>query len=127
MRQVLLNLFTNALEACRGAGTVAIEYQKLPRQKAAQLYSEKVMLALDETVFEISVQDSGPGIPEESLDSIFAPFFTTREGGTGLGLAVAWKVIKAHGGEILVDNPPSGGARFKILLPVRMMPVVTPG
>jgi PAS domain S-box-containing protein len=127
MRQVLLNLFTNASEACRGAGTVAIEYQKLPRQKAAQLYSEKVMLALDETVFEISVQDSGPGIPEESLDSIFAPFFTTREGGTGLGLAVAWKVIKAHGGEILVDNPPSGGARFKILLPVRMMPVVTPG
>lgn len=120
VRQALFNLFANAAEACRGRGRVVISYQRLPRQKAAGLYSGRVMLALDETVFEIMVADSGPGIPENIMDSIFAPFYTTRDGGTGLGLAVAMKFVKAHGGELLADSPDGGGARFRILLPVKI-------
>jgi len=120
IRQVLFNLFTNASEACRGIGVVTVTFQKLPRQRAAQLYGERVMLSLEETVFEIIVDDSGPGIPVESIDSVFAPFYTTREGGTGLGLAVAWKVVKGHGGEIVAEKNPQGGARFRILLPTRL-------
>jgi len=127
MRQVLFNMFTNASEACRGTGTVRVSYQKLPRQKAANLYGERVMLSLDETVFELIIDDSGPGISPEAMDSLFAPFFTTREGGTGLGLAVAWKVVKGHGGEIIAENNPEGGARLRILLPTRLGSVEATG
>ena len=127
MRQVLFNMFTNASEACRGTGAVQVSYQKLPRQKAANLYGERVMLALDETVFELIIDDTGPGISPEAVESLFAPFFTTREGGTGLGLAVAWKVVKGHGGEIVAENSPEGGARFRILLPTRLGSVEATG
>lgn len=119
-RQVLFNLFCNACEACSGEGDIHITHRKLPRQMALSLYADRLLLGLDETVFEITVTDNGPGVAHEALESLFAPFFTTREGGHGLGLAMAWKVMKAHGGDIALDRAHEGGARFVILIPIRI-------
>jgi two-component system sensor histidine kinase AtoS len=119
-RQVLFNLFCNASEACGGNGEIRITYRKLPRQTALAQYADRLLLGLDETVFEITVTDSGPGVSNEALGSLFAPFFTTRQGGNGLGLAMAWKIMKAHGGDIALDRAHEGGARFVILIPVRI-------
>jgi two-component system NtrC family sensor kinase len=119
-RQVLFNLFCNASEACGGKGEIKITHRKLPRQTALTLYADRLLLGIDETVFEITVTDSGPGVAPEALDSLFAPFFTTRQGGHGLGLAMAWKVMKAHGGDIALDRAHEGGARFVILIPIRI-------
>ena len=116
-RQALFNLFSNSCEACRTRGTIRVAYRKLARQKAAEKYADKLLLNLNETVFELVVTDSGPGVPEEARENIFAPFFTTKEGGNGLGLAVAWKVLKAHGGEIAADSASGGGAQFVLSLP----------
>jgi signal transduction histidine kinase len=66
----------------------------------------------------ISVRDNGPGIPQKLLDKIFQPFFTTKPTGqgTGLGLSLAYDIIKAHGGEIKVETKEGEGAEFVIQL-----------
>ncbi len=65
----------------------------------------------------IWVTDDGPGIPEPHLDKIFNPFFTTKDKGTGLGLATVRKVVEAHGGHVQCGRPPEGGARFDLHIP----------
>ncbi len=67
----------------------------------------------------LSVRDTGPGVPEELQEQIFDPFFTRREGGTGLGLALVQRAVEAHGGAIFVDSAPDGegGAVFTLYLP----------
>jgi len=80
------------------------------------------LLGLDETVVETKVSDNGSGITEAAMDQLFSPFFTTRAGGTGLGLAVALKVIKAHGGDIVAANIPDSGACFTVVLPAKIDP-----
>lgn len=122
-RQVFFNIFSNAVEACEGEGQIDLRFDKLPRQTAVSLYSDKILLGPDETVVEMTITDSGPGIAPENIERLFAPFFTTKGGGNGLGLAVAWKIIKRHGGEIFASNSDSGGAVFHILLPTRIDPV----
>jgi len=67
--------------------------------------------------FKISISDNGFGIPEATRKRIFEPFYTTRERGTGLGLAVVYNVIKEHNGSIRCSESETGGARFDILLP----------
>src|SRR6476619_1177328 len=73
---------------------------------------------MDDNVL-ISVKDNGPGIPQKILDKIFQPFFTTKPAGqgTGLGLSLAYDIIKAHGGEIKVETKEGEGADFIIQLP----------
>jgi signal transduction histidine kinase len=73
---------------------------------------------LGDKVF-ISVRDNGPGIPEKILDKIFQPFFTTKPTGqgTGLGLSLAYDIVKAHGGEIKVETKEGEGSEFIIQLP----------
>lgn len=80
-----------------------------------------------ETV-ELAVRDSGPGIPAESLDRVFDPFYTLRPAsdGLGLGLAVVADVARLHGGRVEVDSPPTGGARFTLRLPAADPPQQTP-
>lgn len=119
-REVLFNLFCNSAQALDPDGEIKISYRRLPRQTAVARYSKRLLLGLDETVFEIMVTDNGPGVPEEALDSLFAPFFTTREKGNGLGLAMAWKIVKGHGGDIALDKGYEQGARFVILIPVKI-------
>ena len=67
----------------------------------------------------VSVRDNGPGIPQKILDKIFQPFFTTKPTGqgTGLGLSLAYDIVKAHGGELKVETKEGEGAEFIIELP----------
>ncbi len=67
---------------------------------------------------EILVDDDGPGIPEALRESVFRPFTSGAEGGTGLGLTIARDIVRAHGGEIVLEDSPSGGLRARIVLPV---------
>jgi signal transduction histidine kinase len=67
---------------------------------------------------EVSIADSGSGIPADKLQQIFEPFFTTKDKGTGLGLAIARTIIERFGGEISAENRPNGGAVFRFSLPL---------
>lgn len=105
LEQVLTNLIHNAMQAMKPDGgklTVRIR-QKLPASGGCYV--------------EISLADTGPGIPEELRERIFEPFFTTKSGGTGLGLAITKQIITAHRGTIHVTSIP-GGTAFQVLLPV---------
>jgi signal transduction histidine kinase len=99
LRQVLLNLVTNAVEAAGAGGDVGIR------------------LASEGDAVAVSVSDSGPGIGPEARERLFEPFFTTKDRGTGLGLAVSQAIANAHGGSIEAGAAPAGGARFTVRLP----------
>ncbi len=99
IRRALLNLVGNGLEATPAGGEVRVT----------------VAREADRVVFV--VDDSGPGIPPELRERIFEPFFSTRDEGTGLGLAVVEQVTLAHGGLVRVGESPLGGARFRVELP----------
>jgi two-component system sensor histidine kinase HydH len=99
VRQVLVNLLVNALEAVDGRGRV---------EAAARAAGGRV---------EVSVSDDGPGLPAGDAEQLFDPFFSTRQRGTGLGLAIARRIARAHGGELAAGPAPGGGARFTLSLP----------
>ena len=103
LEQVFINLLTNARDALAEA----------PERKI------HISSRLDGDLIQISVADSGAGIPEQIQSRIFDPFFTTKEvgTGTGLGLSITYSIVKEHGGEIALA-PSSGGAQFEITLPV---------
>ncbi len=100
MLQVILNLMINAADAMgyKGEITVTTDYDRK---------SSRCM---------ISVEDNGPGIPENLIDKIFEPFFSTKDT-NGLGLAVSWGIVERHRGSIEIDMSETGGAIFRILLP----------
>ncbi|HSN55613.1 MAG TPA: ATP-binding protein [Candidatus Sulfomarinibacteraceae bacterium] len=101
VRQVLLNLVTNAIQAIGREGRVELAVDGRPDEVS------------------VSVVDDGPGIPPEHLERIFEPFFTTKEEGhgTGLGLAVSRGIVEKLGGRIEVDNRPGSGCTFRLVLP----------
>ncbi|MDX9840276.1 MAG: PAS domain S-box protein [Desulfobulbus sp.] len=103
IKQVLLNLLSNAAESCQEPGSTITVTTRLEGERVA-----------------ISISDTGVGIRPEEMGSIFQPFFTTKAAvkGTGLGLPVSWGIIRNHGGEIRVDSEPGKGATFTVLLPV---------
>lgn len=120
-RQIFFNLFKNSMEEFDYNGSIEVRVRKLSRQKALELYANRLMLGLDETIVETKITDSGKGIDTESIDKIFSPFFTTKTDGNGLGLAVAWKIVKTHGGEMMVENEDADkGATFTILMATRI-------
>jgi PAS domain S-box-containing protein len=98
--QVVLNLIINAIEAMHGGGRLNIEAR------------------LVDGLVEVAVADSGPGLSPDVLPKVFQPFYTTKEGGTGLGLSVSHNIIQQHGGTMLAENAPGGGAVFTIVLPL---------
>ena len=112
LQQVLMNLLLNAMEAL--ADTPTGERRLFIRTK----------LNGNESV-ETSVIDSGRGIPAEALPWLFESFFTTKESGMGLGLAIARSIIDAHHGRIFAENNPNGGAVFRFDLPIRNAEVVS--
>ena len=104
LAQVFQNLVRNAVEAMPGGGVVGVQ---VSRQKSKRG---------DEVCIEVS--DHGPGIAPEVLDKIFTPFFTTKDKGSGLGLAVAFSIVQNHGGRIQVSSKPDVGTTFRVSLPV---------
>jgi signal transduction histidine kinase len=108
LKQVLLNLVLNAIDAMRGGGKLSI---KVGEEK-------------DTGFMKVEVTDTGEGIPSHLLQSIFNPFFTTKPTGqgTGLGLAVSRGIIENHGGDIEVSSTPGDGATFTVHLPIVPIP-----
>ncbi|MFT7164472.1 MAG: two-component system NtrC family sensor kinase, partial [Flavobacterium sp.] len=111
MGRVILNLITNAFYATN-------EKQK----SGVENFEPTVTISTKKTgdTVEVSVKDNGNGIPQEVLDKIFQPFFTTKPTGqgTGLGLSLAYDIVKAHGGELKVATKEGEGAEFCITLPL---------
>ena len=99
LRQALLNLIRNAGEAMPSGGTLV------------------VTLAVVGAAYELSIADSGAGIPGELLDRVFEPFFSTKQGGTGLGLALTQQIVVEHGGTIDVKSETGRGTTFTLHMP----------
>jgi signal transduction histidine kinase len=98
MKEVFLNLFSNSIEAMSGRGTLTLTtMEKKPGDVC------------------IIIEDTGPGVPPQHASKIFDPFFTTKETGIGLGLSIAYEIVRAHGGS-LEYSPDGQGARFIVLL-----------
>jgi PAS domain S-box-containing protein len=111
MRRVMDNLLRNAVEAMPEGGTVSIRAENVS-------LSREDGLPLDEGDYmKILIQDQGVGIPEELLQKIFDPYFTTSRGRTGLGLTSAYSIILQHGGHIAVESEVGAGTTFAIYLP----------
>jgi len=110
LEQVFLNLVLNAAQAMGGRGVLRI---RVLGEREARRRSLTGVPAVS-----VAVEDEGPGIPEEHLDKLFDPFFTTGRG-TGLGLAVSYGIVSAHGGALSAENRAEGGARFVVSLPAR--------
>jgi len=107
LREVILNVMQNAIEAMEGS---AIGGRNLTLETKRQ----------DQDEVTISVRDTGPGIEQQNTTKIFDVFVTTKDKGTGLGLAVSRMIVELHGGRIIAHPDPGIGARFQIALPIKM-------
>jgi PAS domain S-box-containing protein len=114
LRQIFTNLLTNAFEALGGTGTVGIVATQLPAEEETTAGAEPSGVPL----IQVEVSDDGPGIAPDVMERIFSPFFTTKPKGSGLGLAIVRKIVDAHDGRIDVSARPTGGTRFRVILPV---------
>lgn len=112
IRQALTNLVRNAVESVGGSGrvTVTLRIGNRPGPKRRQAKDSSDYLSID-------ITDTGPGIPAGETDRIFTPFFTTKHGGTGLGLATVRRIAGLHGGEVEYSCPDAGGSMFTITVP----------
>jgi signal transduction histidine kinase len=105
LKQALVNLVLNAIQASPTGTTVTVA-------------TRNTTDAAGRAVVEVAIRDEGPGIPEEERESIFQPFFTTKDNGTGLGLPVTRQIVADHGGSIVVEGEVGRGAAFVIRLPL---------
>jgi len=101
MKRVFTNLFTNALQAMPDGGRLTIRAHKTKE------------------AVSISVEDTGVGIPEEKLDKIFTPLFTTKSKGIGLGLSICKRLLEAQGGSITVKSQVGKGSTFTLKIPIK--------
>jgi signal transduction histidine kinase len=100
MQQVLVNLVKNAIQAMTKGGTLTVQTGET---------SEGVW---------VSVMDTGGGIPQEQINRIFEPFYTTKKKGSGLGLMIVQRIVRAHGGRIELESQVGRGTTFRIWLPL---------
>jgi signal transduction histidine kinase len=105
LQQVILNLARNGMDAM---------ITMSPDTRMMTIQTE----LLEGSTVEVSVSDSGTGIPEQKLSEIFDTFYTTKEHGTGLGLSIARTIVETYGGKIWAENRPEGGAVFRFMLPL---------
>jgi PAS domain S-box-containing protein len=110
MRQAITNLLQNALEAMPNGGELRVKVTLLQREVSIQGTVREILL---------EIGDTGQGIPSEKLDKIFLPFFTTKQKGTGMGLALVHKIVLSHNGRIQVDSMEGRGSTFRIYLPLK--------
>jgi len=102
MKQAILNLLLNAVQAMPKGGRLSL----------------KGDLPNEDRWMKLSIQDSGVGIPGEDIGKLFDPFFSTKEGGIGLGLSITHRIIDQHDGKIEVESAPGKGTLFTVWLPV---------
>jgi signal transduction histidine kinase len=100
LRQAVLNLVINAIQALPRGGRVTASVEQAQER------------------LRIVVEDDGPGLGDEALRRAFEPFYTTKEGGTGLGLSIAFQIADRHGGDLRVRNRPAGGAALCLEIPI---------
>jgi C4-dicarboxylate-specific signal transduction histidine kinase len=105
LQQVMVNLAQNAMEAM-GSSTI----------RSRALWVRTALHSAD--AIGVTVEDSGPGIDPQKIDSIFEPFVTTKTSGTGLGLAISRMIIERHGGKISAMSDGKNGTRFQFVLPI---------
>jgi PAS domain S-box-containing protein len=110
-RRTLLNLFHNAVQAMPNGGQMKIELSRAGESSACPSPADE-----QKAVLEIS--DTGIGMSSEVQKKIFTPFFTTKEGGTGLGLFTVKKIVEAHAGEIQLESRPGKGTTVRLILPM---------
>jgi two-component system NtrC family sensor kinase len=105
LNQVVLNLLTNAVDAVGEAGRITIATRR------------------EDAMFCLSIADSGPGVPEHLLERVFEPFFTTKDvgKGTGMGLAISYRIVERHRGQIEIGRSETGGAKFTLRIPVDLL------
>ena len=111
IRQLLLNLILNALEATQEGGRVTVTLQLGERNKSLQSDGTPCE-------FSITVSDTGSGLPADLGDKIFDPFVTTKQNGTGLGLSICKRVAEAHAGKLEATSLRTGGAAFTFTMPI---------
>lgn len=99
LKQVFINIISNGIEAMEHGGRIAVSSRRITNS------------------VEVRISDQGSGIPKEDLERIFEPFYTTRKGGSGLGLSISFKIVEAHNGEIYAVSRPGKGTTFIIRLP----------
>jgi len=101
LKQVFLNLIINAFQAINGEGAVCVS------------------TGYEAGSVVVSIEDEGCGIPDDAIERIFDPFYTTKPvgEGTGLGLSISYQIVRNHGGEITVDSQPGAGTIFRVALP----------
>ncbi len=114
--QVVTNLVINAAQASPPGGVVGVRMANLPAAEGASAGYP----ARDGVAFPLP--DEGPGIPREDLARIFDPYFTTKKGGSGLGLTTSYSIVRGHEGVIRVESEPGRGASFTVWLPARPAP-----
>lgn len=100
-KKVFINIIKNAIEVMPDGGYITITIKRLE----------------DQTV-RISIQDEGGGIPQDKLEKLGQPFYTTKERGNGLGLMVSYKIVDEHNGAVQVESSEGVGTTFHIILPM---------
>ena len=118
IKQVIMNMLVNAQQAIEKKGTITVRTRVAPEPKRLSRKTAPVQMV------EISISDTGCGIPEKNLERIFDPFFTSKEvgKGTGLGLSVSHGIVRAHGGLIEVESAVGEGSTFRVYLPLEPDP-----
>lgn len=109
LTQVVENILRNAVEALSGDGHIRVQSRSSWNDQSG-------------AVTELTFDDNGPGVPPKLRNRLFDPYFTTKTGGHGLGLASVHAIIHQHGGTIVVEDSPAGGARFRVTLPIVSSP-----
>jgi two-component system nitrogen regulation sensor histidine kinase GlnL len=110
--QVFLNIVKNAVEAMPGGGKLTVTTRMSDLFTSVQADGKKHRLMV------VKITDTGPGIKQEHLQDIFTPFFTTKDRGVGLGLALSYQIVQEHLGTIRVDSQQNEGTTFSVYLPL---------
>ena len=120
IEQVLVNLIMNGIDAMSDGGKLYIRTytREVAEIKDGAGFRKEDVFEPGQTVAVVEVEDNGPGIPEDALDQIFNPFFTTKrfDGGTGLGLSIVKNIVDLHKGKIRIENKKEGGVKATLLL-----------
>ncbi|MFC1549182.1 nitrogen regulation protein NR(II), partial [Candidatus Omnitrophota bacterium] len=106
IKQVFLNLFLNAIDSMKNGGSISVRTKQV-----------------NYDTISVEIEDAGEGIAKDDIDLIFDPFFSRKDGGTGLGLSVVLGIIKKHGGKINIKSTLGKGTTFTISLPVKQQTV----